>query len=183
MSAPELHRADVPPDAYESFVQLFARHEPGLRSFIRPLVSTWEDCDEVLQQTCLVLWRKFGEFEPGSDFAAWASTVARFEVLKHRRKLARDRLVFSEELLALLADEGAAEFARRERERRALDECVGRLQPLHRELIQRCYAGGTSIKEVAESLGRSATSLYKSLHRIRLSLLACVERALAEEPA
>jgi RNA polymerase sigma-70 factor, ECF subfamily len=168
---------------YEAFVQAFARHEPGLRAFVRPLVATWDDLEEVIQQTCLVLWRKFAEFEAGTDFQAWACTIARFEVLKHRRRQARDRHVFGEELLALLADEGAEESARRDRERRALDACLERLPPRQRELLKHCYSGSRTIKEVAESLGRSATSLYKALDRIRQALLGCIEGTLGQEAA
>src|SRR5688500_7140936 len=168
-------------ESYESFVQVFVRHEPGLRSFVRPLVPTWDDVEEVMQQTCLVLWREFGQFEPGSDFLSWACTVARFEVLKYRRARARDRHLFGEELIALLADEGAAEAERRQRERRAVERCIQQLPQRQRELIERCYSGGASIKEVATSLGRSATALYKALDRIRLALLKCIERSLAQE--
>ena len=182
MSAFDGDQVSSQKDSYESFVQVFARHEPGLRAFVRPLVPTWDDMDEVIQQTCVVLWRKYGDFEPGTDFLSWACTIARFEVLKYRRTRARDRHLFGEELIVLLADEGAAEATQRERERRALDGCIEKLQPRHRELIRRCYSG-TSIKEVAESLGRSATSLYKMLNRIRVGLLECIERSLAEEAA
>jgi len=179
--APSDENSPQPSDSYESFVALFARHEPGLRSFIRPLVPSWDQVQEIIQQTCLVLWRKYGEFEAGTDFLSWACTIARFEVLKYRRSRARDPHVFSEELLVMLADEGAAEASRRERERRALDKCIERLQPRQRELIRRCYGGGATIKAVAASLGRSATSIYKFLDRIRLVLLDCIERVLAEE--
>ena len=170
-----------PSGSYEAFVALFARHEPGLRSFVRPLVPTWDDMQEIIQQTCLVLWRKYADFESGTDFLSWACTIARFEVLKYRRSKARDPHLFGEELLGLLADEGAAEASRRERERRALDRCIERLQPRQRELIRRCYGGGATIKQVAASLGRSATSLYKFLDRVRLLLLDCIEHVLAEE--
>ena len=89
----DMDPSSLPPKRlYEQFVQLFARHEPGLRSFLRSLLPTWEDVDEVMQQTCLVLWQKFGDFELGTDFGRWACTAARFEVLKYRRKMARDRL-------------------------------------------------------------------------------------------
>src|SRR5687768_15431403 len=132
-------------EAYESFVQVFVRHEPGLRSFIRPLVPTWDDVDEIMQQSCLVVWREFGKFEPGTNFLSWACTIARFEVLKYRRARARDRHFFGVELLVLLADEGAAEASERERERRALDACIERLPPQQRELIERCYREGATI--------------------------------------
>jgi RNA polymerase sigma-70 factor (ECF subfamily) len=170
-----------PEDAYERFVQLFARHEPALRAFVRPLVPHWDDADEVLQQTCVVLWRKFAEFDAVSDFLAWACMIARFEVLKHRRRIARDRHVFSEELLQLLADEGAAEADSRQRERRALDHCLELLPAAQRELIQRCYGDAGAINAAAEALGRSATSVYKALRRVREVLLECIERRLAQE--
>lgn len=181
MHVPNNDHSSRQPESYESFVQVFLRHEPGLRAFVRPLVPTWDDMQEIIQQTCLVLWRKYDEFRTGTDFLSWACTIARFEVLKYRRARARDPHFFCEELLLLLADEGAAEASRRERERRALDTCIERLQPRQRELIRRCYGSENTIKAVAASLGRSATSLYKFLERIRLMLLDCIERVLAEE--
>lgn len=168
-------------DLYEAFVQVFVRHEPNLRSFVRPLVRTWDDVEEVMQQTCLVLWRKYAEFQPGSDFLSWGCTIARYEVLKFRRSRARDKHHFGDELILHLADEGAEESRRLERERRALDTCIQRLPEEQRDLIERCYGGEMKINEVAEVLGRSATSLYKALNRIRQVLLECIERSLAQE--
>jgi RNA polymerase sigma-70 factor, ECF subfamily len=182
MDAPADNQTTGQRSVYVSFVQAFARCEPALRSFIRPLVLTWDDVDEVIQQTCLVLLKKFEARDPGSDFLSWACTVARFEVLKFRRTRARDRHVFSEELVSLLAVEGEAELEQRERERLALEACVEQLQPRQRGLVRRCY-GGNTIKQVAESLGCSPTSLYKALDRIRLLLLECITRSLAQEAA
>jgi RNA polymerase sigma-70 factor (ECF subfamily) len=167
--------------AYESFVQDLARCEPGLSSFVRPLVPTWDDMEEVMQQTCVVLWRKYEEFEGGTNFLSWACSVARFEVLRLRRRRARDRHLFGEELINLMADEGAAESTRRERELRALDGCMERLPPQQRELVRQCYADGVTIKQTAGVVGCSATALYKSLNRIRLALLECIEQTLSQE--
>ena len=40
----------------------------------------------------------------------WACVIARFESLAYRRKMARDRLVFREDVLELMADEGVEEI-------------------------------------------------------------------------
>lgn len=168
-------------DSYEIFVQLLVRHERGLRAFVRTLLPEAHHADEVVQETCLVLWRKFADFEPHSSFLNWACTVARFEVLKYRRKLARDRHVFHVDLLAVLADEALDETGQRATEHRALDQCLEKLAPRQRELIQSCYAQGATIKQVAEHLGRSATALYKALNRIRLLLLDCIKVTVARE--
>ena len=55
-----------------------------LRCFRRRL--TLED---VFQAANLVLWRKFDQFEPGTNFFAWACQIIRYEVLKYREKYAR----------------------------------------------------------------------------------------------
>ncbi len=83
-------------------------------------------------------------------------------MLKYRRKLARDRHVFNVDLLDLLADQNANAMDRRLRELQALDHCIQRLSPEQRKLITACYAPGTTIKDVAGELGRSATGLYRN---------------------
>src|SRR6056297_854003 len=71
--------SDSQDDRYEQFVSLFTRHEPGLRAFVRSLVFSWDDANEIMQNTGLVLWRKFDTFDPETDFMRWACVVARFE--------------------------------------------------------------------------------------------------------
>jgi DNA-directed RNA polymerase specialized sigma24 family protein len=44
------------------------------------------------------MWRKWDTFDPATDFMRWARVIARFEVLKFRRTMARDRHVFTDDL-------------------------------------------------------------------------------------
>ena len=48
---------------YDRFVSLFARHEQAVRSFVRSLLPSWQDVDDVMQEIVLVCWRKFDAFE------------------------------------------------------------------------------------------------------------------------
>ena len=98
----------IPHDTYEQFIRLFVAQEGRLRAFLRTLVPSLGELDEVMQETSLVAWQKFSQFEPGTDFLAWVATIARFEALRWRRDRAADRLVFSEQLCELLADEALA---------------------------------------------------------------------------
>jgi DNA-directed RNA polymerase specialized sigma24 family protein len=43
------------------------------------------DARDVLLETNLVLWQKIGEFEPGSNFGAWARKIAYFQALAFLR--------------------------------------------------------------------------------------------------
>jgi RNA polymerase sigma-70 factor (ECF subfamily) len=47
--------------------------------------------------------------------------------------------------------------------------------------VQTAYAPGVKIDNLAAQLGRTAMALYKSLHRIRLTLMDCTRRVLASE--
>jgi RNA polymerase sigma-70 factor (ECF subfamily) len=166
-------------DPYRMFMRLFTRHEGALRCFVRTLLPTWDDVDEVMQDVSIAAWTKFERFDPQTDFARWAATIARYEVLNYRRTKARDRLFFDEELIVLLADECQEEFAQSEQERRALDGYLDKL-PIHqRELVLRVYSAGQKIKPIAEEIGVTPNALYKTLGRLRLILLRCIEETLA----
>jgi RNA polymerase sigma-70 factor (ECF subfamily) len=82
------------PARYEQFVRLLVAHEPHLRSFLRSLLPSWNDVEEAMQETSLTAWRKFDQFEPGSNFLAWTAAIARFEALKQRRTRSRERLAY-----------------------------------------------------------------------------------------
>lgn len=167
---------------YEAFVRHFTRAEPGLRAFLRALLPSTEDMEEVLQDTSLVLWKKFDTFELGTNFHAWACVIARFEVLKYRRTKARDRHVFREDIIELLADEAEDAAENMERERTALRECLAKLKERERTLVLAVYTRGAAITEAAELTNRTVAAAYKALSRIRQALLKCIERELAKEP-
>ncbi|MCG8599419.1 MAG: sigma-70 family RNA polymerase sigma factor [Verrucomicrobiales bacterium] len=177
----------TPEDRYEQFVALYTRNEPGLRSFVRSLVPSWTDADEVMQNAGLVLWRKFSDFVPEKDarteFFRWACVVARFEVLAWRRDKARDRHVFDEELIGLLADDSIEEEEVLAAERKALEVCLEKLSEKQRKIIMAAYEPGARLNRVAETLGKSATAFYKMLNRTRKGLLECIRSVTQEGEA
>jgi RNA polymerase sigma-70 factor (ECF subfamily) len=172
---------DTPPssdEAYESFLTLFAHHENDLRTFIRSLLPTWHDADEVLQNSALVIWRKFDEFDPATAFMKWACVIARFEALAYRRKMARDRLVFREDILELMADEGAGEVDTRQAEYEALESCLAAMPEKQRTLLTLAYTPGVKVKELAEQAGSTSAAFYMRLNRLRKDLMHCIESKL-----
>lgn len=168
---------------YESFVRLFTRNEPALRAFTRSLLPSWDDVDEVMQNTGVVLWRKFSDFEPEADpaneFFRWACVVARFEVLAWRRDKARDRHVFDEDLVEMLALEAEEKHETLRDERKALEKCLAKLPENLRKIVVAAYEPGVRLNEVARDLGKSATAFYKKLNRTRALLLDCIREEVA----
>ncbi|NLF08872.1 MAG: sigma-70 family RNA polymerase sigma factor [Pirellulaceae bacterium] len=162
-------------DRTSEFVALFAAHDRGIYKYILTLLIDPNITQEVFQETSLTMWRKFDEFEPGSNFHAWACRVAYFEVLKHRQTQRRDRLRFNDDLLFALAEERAAGEDLLQARRSALPDCMSKLPPADRDLIVSRYASEETIIDIARRTGRSVHTLYKSLERIRRSLMECIE--------
>ncbi|MCF6312972.1 MAG: sigma-70 family RNA polymerase sigma factor [Verrucomicrobiales bacterium] len=167
----------------ELFVQLFARNERHLRAFIRSMGLDWMAVDDVVQTVSLIMWRKWEQFDPETSFMSWGRVIARFEVLKYRRSMARDRHVFHADLMDLLA--GAAleleERSGAEHYRESLEICLEQLPEKSSGLIKAAYFSDRSIKEAAQVVGKSATAFYKALDRIRRQLQICIERRLELE--
>lgn len=184
---PDRMEDTIPMDADngEAFVQYFSKYEGNVRAFVASLLHDWSGVDEVVQAASLVMWRKFDQFDrsgPEKDFLNWAFMIARFEVLKYRTKAARDRLVFSEDVQQLLDAEAETVASTQSKREQALQDCLKKLAPAQRELIEATYGSGVSIKEAAIQLERTPTALYKAIARVRDSLQICIERSLTRNP-
>jgi RNA polymerase sigma-70 factor (ECF subfamily) len=163
---------------HDEFLRLFMAYESNLRGFVRSLLFSHEEAREVLQNTAVVLWRKF---EPGMSheaFGRWAFGVARLEALIFRRDRARDRHVFGEDIYELLEHAAAARAQPRDDRRDALDACLRKLRSDQLALVMAAYAPDARIDEVARGIGRTAMAVYKSLHRIRIALAACIRETI-----
>lgn len=164
------------------FLRAFTAHEPAVRAFIRRLVPSRVDADDILQDVAVVLWEKYGEFQAGGDFRAWACGIARFKVLAWLRDRGRDRLVLDSDVVAALAEESLQVESHLDRQRAALETCFEKMPVGERELLARAYRRDVRIQDVAVTSGRSVGGFYQWLHRVRKMLLECVNRQMAEEP-
>lgn len=167
-----------------AFVGEISRHQAALRAYIISLMPGVDGVSDVLQETNLVLWEKRAKFEPGTNFGAWAFTIARLEVKSHRRRLRRLGLpLLDEDLADRLGEQLAEQLARTPGELderlHALDKCVSRLGGSERELIEHRYFTKCSLDEFAANCGRPVESLRVTLFRIRAGLKKCINAELA----
>jgi len=165
----------------DDVLALFARYQRRLHAYIGSMLSNPAEADEVLQETNIVVWKKFQQFEPATDFRAWVFQIAYYEVRKHLERKQRNGVTFSPDLL----DELSAEYQSREglleERRETLTGCVQKLRADDRELVERVYGQGVDVGQLAEQTGREKTSIYRSLRRIRQLLFECVERTLGAQ--
>ena len=169
------------PEQHNQFLRLYVDNEESLRGYVRSLLPTLEDAREVMQNTAAILWKKFDQLDDPENFRRWAFGVARFEVLSYRRDKARDRHVFSEELLMQLASEAEKISEQTMDEIRASKICLNKLPEKKKALVSEAYSDQIKINEIAKREGRSAMSVYKVLHRARMALADCVQNTLQAE--
>lgn len=166
----------------DEFLHLFAAAQPRVYAYIRTLLPTGrEDAEEVLQETSVVLWEKFEEFKPGTNFVAWACRIAYYKALQFRQKQSRFPLVLSHELTDLVSQESISRVDADDSRSQALEKCLKKLKLKDRELLSLRYRQDGTAKAAAEAIGRGVESVRHSLIRIRLALLECVRRTLAAE--
>jgi RNA polymerase sigma-70 factor, ECF subfamily len=169
------------PTPYEEFLATFIRHQSGIYGFIVTMLSNRHDAEDILQQTSMILWQKWEQYDRSQDFLHWACGIARNEVRNFLRQCAGHRLVFNEELLSDLADVRLAAEPMLEERRTLLPKCIEKLDALARHLLERCYTGRSSIKAVARQFHITPNAAYIRLRRIRRELLECVEQNMERE--
>ena len=168
-------------DKTTEFVRLLSANDRRVYGYIRTLIFNAADVDEAYQNTCVVLWEKFSQFRAGSDFFAWARSVARYEALALRRRRGKEGQLFSEQFydqVEACVDEMAGEWEDRHV---ALADCFGELSPDQQRIVELRYAPGATTKTVAEQLDRSTNAIYKSLRRVHETLFECIDQKLSDD--
>jgi RNA polymerase sigma-70 factor (ECF subfamily) len=145
---------------HQQFLRAFTTNEPAVRAFVRRLVPSRIDADDVLQEVAIVLWEKYGEFK----------------VLSWLRDKGRDRLVLDDDVVGLIADESIRKESHLEQQRVALESCFKKVPAEDRDLLIQAYQPDAKIQDIAVNSGRSVGGFYQWLHRMRLMLLECIQR-------
>ncbi len=163
------------------FATYLRAEQTRLYGYIHSLVRDLNDADDLFQQTTLILWKKFSEFDPSRSFFSWACGIARLEVTNFLRSRGRQRLYFSDNLnLLLIEAQEQVSDEELEARREALAQCVEKLRRRDQELLGECY-DSAGVHEAADRRGRSTQSIYNSLRRIRRALFECIARTLERQ--
>jgi len=163
------------------FLRLFVRHQHEIYAYILALVPHVHDAEDLFQDGMAVMWRKFDQFKPGTNFAAWGTQILRYEILVYRRNLARSKRVLMEDALfealtdriTAIQDEAATRIE-------ALRKCQALLDDRAKRIIKMRYELNLSMAEIASYLKLSRRHVYHVLGQITGMLLRCMRRTLAE---
>ena len=160
---------------------LMTQHQRRVFSYIYTLVPNRHDAEDLLQETNLVVCEKFDEFEPGTDFVAWACQIAYWRIRNAQQKFARSKVSFDQEVVDAVAQTAASMTDELDERHEALAGCLQKLNLRDREMVLARYEPGGNVALAAQRAGRSLQAAYKALGRIRKLLLDCVTNQLASE--
>lgn len=170
-------------ESRKRLMALMTHHQRRIFSYIYTLVPSRPDADDILQETSLVICEKFDEFEPGTDFVAWACQIAYWRVRYARQKFARAKVFFNQDVLDAVAKTASGMSAELDARHEALSHCLQKLNARDREFLMTRYEPGCGVREAARRSGRSMSAAYKALTRIRKLLFDCVTHHLESERA
>ncbi len=167
-------------DLHAQFLALFLASEKELFRYISALVPCVTDAQDLVQQTALALWRKFEAYDPRQPFTPWACRFALLEVKEFLRR--------SRKWQALLEGDLADELLRRresltadlDRRLAYLAGCLDKLPSQQLAVVEGYYYERQSVEGLATRTGRTVEAIYKSLQRIRQTLLECVTVSLQQ---
>ncbi len=163
------------------FFRLFMANEGRIYTYILMLVPHRAEADDIMQETAMVMWKRFADFEAGTNFLRWSKQIAFYKILDFRKKRSKERIYFNENLLGALAEHVDTTLAEANPRLIALKNCLEKLDKSDRKLIYLHYEQGVTIKKIAQDLKRSIQGMYKVMTRIHNQLLRCINHKLASE--
>lgn len=159
--------------------QLFVQHGAAVKYFVLSLLPSPAEAEDVVQEVFLTVTAKAHDFEEGTNFKSWAFAIARFKVLEFLRARKRAPMTLSQETMELLADESSEDLFGEDlhamsKLNETLSQCLDKLPPKARRLVELVYQDGLKPGAVAEEVGWSAQSVYVALSRARTTLHECI---------
>ena len=165
----------------EEIAAYWTRAQPAVASFISLMVPNFQDAADILQEVAVVVVKKSDQYNSEYPFVAWTIGIAKNEVLMHRRKYSKGRLILDTEAIQRISEVYEKESAKFNDMRKALDVCIKKLQGRGNQILEMRYLSELSISRIAQKLGMTHSSVYTSLHRIRLALRECINKQMASE--
>lgn len=162
-------------DRSTQFIQLLTQHDRQLSLYAYALMAPSKDADDVLQESKMIMWRSFDQFELGTNFLAWARKIIFYQILVYRRQSKKQHLSLDDEMLEAIGQEVSLLAQDFDPSTDRLRECLDKLPHEHRQLISMRYFQELEVHEIAEKISSTSGAVYRALSRIRGTLSNCIE--------
>ena len=160
-----------------SFVELYSSNYNRIKHTILTLVPNVNEAEDIMQETSRVMWEKFDQFEIGTNFAAWAITIARFQILKYRSKY-NSKVTLDSDIIDKLIEDSKKPLAEDDQRIDALRKCLNKLDIKDQNLIKSRFELKKTAKELSKENGVAMNTIYRHESRILSLLFGCIRRTI-----
>ncbi len=168
---------------HDSVLKQALVYQTVMRSYAQFLLRDWALADDVVQESLLVVMRKWQDFRAGSSVYAWFRGIVRNKAMECLRQ--KNKFVTATDIELQAAVEGilderlTEEEAESQKDRMlALLGCVSRVERSSRLLLHGFYVERKPLKELAAHYRQSADYIKTRLYRLRKALYQCVQKNL-----
>lgn len=154
-----------------------------INAYILSVMPNFNDADDIMQETISVMWRKFDQFQIGSDFAGWGVKIAHYCVLTHRKQKSKDAAVLNENIFRQISEIAQQRQTLTDDRIKYLRKCIEKLKTEDQRFLKARYELNDSAKSISIQLDRSIQYVYKHLSRIHHILNLCVNKAIRDQEA
>ena len=150
-----------------AFEELFQRHQPPLRYYVRRMIGGSDQCEDILQNIWLTVLRNLRKLRQPGSFRVWLYKIARTKVYQQLRQNRRFPSLTDELTLPLQAsreDNFSAEDAA------TIHKNLAHLSPEHREVLVLRFLEDMSYQQIAELLDCSIGTVRSRIHYAKCSL-------------
>jgi len=161
-----------------AFGVLLSRYQPKLLRYGSRFLSDTDPIEDVVQEVCIKTYQNIQSFDPTRPFSPWIYRIAHNMFANALR--AKSRLPFITVDLDLFSAHNAYEIdpagdEEREQMRVVVENGLGKLSPLYREVLVLYYIEQLSYQEIAEVLHVPLGTVGIRLRRAREAIKKYVE--------
>ena len=161
--------ADVAAGRPEAVHRLLDTVAPVVYGFLHARVGGNDAAaEDLLQETLLEAVRSAAGYRGEAALSTWMCAIARRRLARHYERERRDEVARSG--LRLVAEVDPVESGDEMETRDEVVRALGRLSPLHRQVLVLKYLDGLAVERIAEELGRTRVQVQSLLQRARDNL-------------
>jgi len=155
-----------------AFEELFDRYNARILYYLRRLVGTTGEAEDVMQEVWVKILRGIGKLKEPKALRTWIYRIAHNQAVERLRKQGREIALDDLDEVPEATEEadalGLIDAA-------ALHEALDRTSPEHRAILTLRFMNGLSYKEIAEVIDCSLGTVKSRLHFAKRALRTEIE--------
>ncbi len=154
-----------------AFDELVRRFRPAVIAVAFQLTGSWDEAEDVAQETFLIALKALPTLRNPQKFGAWLYAITRHQALRqlnHRQRWELDELLI--ERWEAIAEEDALEQLKRREKYEQLHSALTDLPEMYRLIVWLHYFEDMPLKRIASFLGLPMTTIKWRLHEAKRRL-------------